>query len=98
MTTHDESKRGADRHPVDAESTSETNTPSRTRRRLVKTGIAAIPVIVTLKALPVRAGGGGMDSLGDYDYNDRQGDDQDGDFDGDDSLSHSDDNRDFNSR
>lgn len=75
--------------------------PSRTRRRLVKTGIAAVPVIVTLKALPVRAsGGGGMDSLGDYDYNDRDGDEQgqDDNFDGHDELDHGDRNRRMNSR
>lgn len=73
--------------------------PSRTRRRLVKTGIAAIPVIVTLKALPVRAYGGGMDSLGDYDYNGGEDfEDENEGFDDHDELDHDDSNRRMNSR
>jgi hypothetical protein len=36
------------------------------RRRLLKAGLVAVPFLVTLYALPARAGGGGQGSLGVY--------------------------------
>jgi hypothetical protein len=36
------------------------------RRRLLKAGLVAVPFLVTLYALPARAGGGGQGSLGFY--------------------------------
>lgn len=46
----------------------EVGVDGASRRRLVKIGLAAIPVIVTLKASPLRAGTHG--SLGVYNYDD----------------------------
>lgn len=40
----------------------------RTRRKLIKAGAVAVPLIVTLKALPAFAQTGGTDSLGTYGY------------------------------
>ena len=45
-----------------------TSAPDRTRRRLVKTGAIAVPLMVTLKALPAFAQAGGTSSLGTYGY------------------------------
>lgn len=45
-----------------------TSAPDRTRRTLIKAGAVAVPLMVTLKALPAFAQSDGTASLGTYGY------------------------------